>query len=153
GKILIVEDDHVMMNGLVKIARSVDDKIEVFATDHANKALDYIEDGSFDAFFLDIELLDYSGLLLAERIRSFVGYQLAPIICITVLPTYERNAFRTIHCYDYIGKPFDEERVKKVFETIIRQGVKKDHEEHSMKIKMKNYNYVISQKDIIYIES
>lgn len=96
---------------------------------------------------------DYSGLLLGEQIRTIDGYQLTPIVFITAIPVYELKAFRNIHCYDYIVKPFHEEKVRKIFETIICHGAKKRHEKPTLRLEQKDYNYIIDQNDIIYIES
>lgn len=153
SRILIVEDDHILRGGLVKIVRSIDDGVEVLTTGYAEEALDYIKDKSFEGFFLDIELPDFSGIQLAEQIRTIEGYQLTPIVFITAIPVYELEAFRNIHCYDYIVKPFSEEKVKKVFETIIRHGANKRHEKAILRLVQKDYHYIIDQDDIIYIES
>lgn len=153
ARILIVEDDTILRDALVNMAQSIDEGIEVLVTGHAEQALEYIKEGSFDAFFLDIQLHDYSGLLLAEQIRTIDEYQLTPIVFITAIPVYELKAFRNIHCYDYIVKPFNEDKVRRVFETIIKHGVKKKHEKATLKIIQKDFNYIINQDDMIYIES
>lgn len=154
GRILIVEDDPIISRGLAKIANSIDHELELIITGHAEEALSYAKQGDVNAFFLDIQLKDYSGLLLGKKIRKIDAYQLTPIVFITAIPTKELLAFKEVHCYDYIVKPFSEEEVKKVFKTIIYHGISEKANKGSvLKLKQKEYTYIIQQEGIIYIES
>lgn len=154
GRILIVEDDPVISRGLAKMASSINPELEILITGYAEKALTYAKKYSIDGFFLDIQLKDYSGLSLGKKIRKIDAYQLTPIVFITAIPTRELLAFKEIHCYDYIVKPFTEEEVKKIFKTIIHHGIsKKENKGSVLKLKQKEYTYVIKQEEIIYIES
>ncbi|MBS4535133.1 response regulator transcription factor [Clostridium sp. D2Q-14] len=153
GKILIVEDDNIISEGLKSIIYSIDNSLEVLTTGFASKALEYSKKYHIDAFFLDIQLEDYSGLELAKEIRGIEKYKFIPIVFITAIPTRELEAFRTIHCYDYIIKPFTKEEVEKVFNDIIKYGINEKREEKTIKIRQENYTYVIGQADIIYIEA
>lgn len=118
-KILIVEDEQLIAEGLAIIINSINSKIETTITGYAKEALDYAKNNYYDIFLLDIQLLDYSGFELAKEIRDTDRYKLTPIIFITAIPARELMAFKEIHCYDYIVKPFKKEEVKSVLETII----------------------------------
>lgn len=152
AKILIVEDELIIANGLKAIIKSINNKIDTTITGHAKEALEYTRSNHYDAFLLDIQLLDYSGFELAKEIRKIDRYKLTPIIFITAVPTRELMAFKEIHCYDYIIKPFKEEEVKSALETIINYGIKKREENH-LKLKQKEYSYIIKQNEVIYIEA
>lgn len=52
SRILIVEDDPIVRDGLVEIARSIDDEIEILVGSYAQQALGYIKEQSIDDFFL-----------------------------------------------------------------------------------------------------
>jgi len=80
-------------------------------------------------------------------------YKLTPMIFITAIPTRELLAFKEVHCYDYIVKPFKEEEIRTALETIICYGIQKQSglKEH-IQIRQKGYNYLIKQKEIKYIE-
>lgn len=151
ANILIVEDELVIASGLATIINSINSKMNITITGYAKKALEYAKDNNYDAFLLDIQLKDYSGFELAKEIRSISNYKLTPIVFITAIPTRELMAFKEIHCYDYIVKPFKEETVKATLETIINYGITK--EEIYLKLKQKDYTYLIKQDEIIYIES
>lgn len=152
SKILIVEDQSITQLGLIKMAKDLDENLEVVATGHAGEALDYARNSRFDAFFLDIQLIDYSGIELARQIREIESYMFTPIIFITAIPTKELEAFRQIHCYDYIIKPFSEKEVQKVFEKIIKNYIPQKNEEPVLKLERKGFVNLIKQKDIIYME-
>lgn len=114
----------------------------------------YASDNEVKAFFLDIQLEDYSGIELAKQIRKMSVYEFAPIVFITAMPTRELEAFREIHCYDYIVKPFTEEELEKAFKKILINyvsSVDKDKEE-KFKFEIKGFTLLIDMKDIMYVE-
>lgn len=152
SKILIVEDQNITQSALIKMAKDMDKNLEVIATGYAGEALDYARNNKFDAFFLDIQLIDYSGIELAKQIREIESYMFTPIIFITAIPTKELEAFRQIHCYDYIIKPFSEKEVQKVFQKIIKNYIPQQNEEPVLKLERKGFVNLIKQKDIIYME-
>ncbi|MBS4539055.1 response regulator transcription factor [Clostridium sp. D2Q-11] len=153
GKIIIVEDDVAIRDGLKFMVKDMDKDLEVITTGFATKALDYSKKNKIDAFFLDIQLEDYSGIKLAKEIREISTYKFTPIVFITAVPTRELEAFREVHCYDYIIKPFTKEEVKDVLSTIINYSVKNKEKNKSIRFKQKEYTCVIGQADIKYIES
>jgi len=153
GKILIVEDEVYIREGLVKIVKNIDEELEVYVTGAAAEALRISETEKIDVFILDIQLEDYSGLILAEQIRKMDIYKLTPIIFVTGDNCNEIKAYRNIHCYTYIFKPFKKEVVIKVFKDVITNGIIEKQPDSKIIIKEKGFNYVIYQEDIIYVEA
>lgn len=154
GKILIVEDDFIICKGLRKIIQNLANELEIVSTGYAQKALNYAINNHFDAFLLDIQLNDYSGIELAKQIRSMEKYKLTPIVFITSIPTKELLAFKQVHCYDYILKPFNKKEVIDILKTIINYGIKNNQENQpTIVLKQKSCSYVIKQSEIIFIES
>lgn len=153
-KILIVEDNEVTRLDLIKTAHKIDNTIEVLSTGNAGEALEYARNNSITALFLDIQLLDYSGLELAKQIREIKAYHFTPIIFITAMPTRELEAFRQIHCYDYIIKPYTQEQLEHVFKSILINYVENMKKQNNDKLllEFKNFSQFISIKDIMYIE-
>ena len=150
ANILIVEDEISIASGLENIIKSIDKDITTTVTGYAEQACNMADSDDFDLFLLDIELLDYSGLKLAGEIRRMEKYKLTPIIFITALPSKELLAFKEIHCYDYIVKPFKEETVRDAVNTILKYGVKK---EKYISFNLKDFMYRIKMDDIIYFEA
>lgn len=67
----------------------------------------------FDLFLLDVNLVkedkeDSSGLIFAEEIRSIIKYEFTPVVMITSVASLEIEAYRRIHCYQYLLKPYSE---------------------------------------------
>lgn len=152
ANILIVEDEPLIAKGLATIINSINEEIRINITDYAEKALEYAKDMDYNMFLLDIQLKDYSGFDLAKEIRDIDKYKLTPIVFITAIPTRELMAFKEIHCYDYIVKPFKDEEVEHILKTLINYGIEMEEDTY-IKIKQKEYSYLINEDEIIYIES
>ncbi len=153
GNILIVEDELEVRSGLVKTVMEIDPGQKVFESAQASKALEIAKTEKIDAFFLDIQLEDYSGLELARQIRELTSYKFTPIIFITAIFTKELEAFKNIHCYDYIIKPFSDNEIRRVFTEVIFFGIDEEKKESVLRIKNRGFTYVIKQSEIMYIES
>jgi two-component system LytT family response regulator len=153
-KILIVEDEVNIRNGLVKIVKNINENLDVYETGAAGEGLIIAETEAIDAFFLDIQLKDdYTGLWLAEQIRELERYKFTPIIFITGVHCRELEAFRSIQCYKYILKPFTEIEVARIFRDVITHGIVERKTPDIIKIKEKGFTYVMNQDDLIYVES
>lgn len=151
GTILIVEDEIVIRKGLAHIVKTIDDEIEIFETGSAEDALKIANSKKIDIFFLDIQLLDYSGFDLAKQIREIDIYQLTPIVFITGVHSKELDAYRKIHCYSFIYKPFVPSDIQKVFKEI-KEGLIGQNPK-TIKCKEKDFTYIINQDEIIYLEA
>lgn len=151
GAILIVEDEIVIRKGLAHIVKTIDDKLEVFETGSAVEALKIANSVKIDIFFFDIQLLDYSGFDLAQQVREIDIYQLTPIVFITGVHSKELDAYRKIHCYSFIYKPFIPSDIERVFKEI-QEGLQ-NQAPKTLKLKEKDFTYIINQDEIIYLES
>ncbi len=153
GKILIVEDNEIICDCLKSLVKSVDPSQDVYSTGYAGIALEYAQNNAIDVFLLDIELLDYSGTILAEKIRKIDAYKMSPIIFITSDAKLELEAYRNAQCYKFITKPFKSEEVKETLKTVIQHGIKAPVAEEKLLLKQKGYTISVFQKDILYFES
>lgn len=150
-QILIMEDEQEILDFLVNQAQVVNHKLKVFGVASVEEARDLLEHETFDAFFVDIQLKDKNGLEFAKSLRKEKNYQFTPIVFITGVPTKELEAFKKVHCYDYILKPFTEDEINRVFNDILVEYAKK-FKEAKLTLKFKEVNQVIDQKDIILVE-
>ncbi len=151
-KILIIEDDKQIANKLETIALELNPNIEVYKTGSKVGAKDIISFHKIDAFFIDIQLEDYNGMDLAKELREMKHYQFVPMVFITAVPTRELEAFKQIHSYDYILKPFTLEQIKRVFKEILLDYFDETNEEDSILLEYKAYNHAILTKDILFVE-
>lgn len=103
-RILVVEDDPVLLDGL-----SVGLKLSGWTIDTVSTCGDAeaaLEAAEFDAVVLDVMLPDGSGIDLVGRIRRR-GDQ-TPVILLTALDdTHDRVKGLDSGADDYLGKPFD----------------------------------------------
>lgn len=154
GQILLLEDNISCRRHLIEIASKINPTLEFFETSRASEAYNYSISNNISVFLLDIQVEDYSGIELAKRLRQIKKYQFTPIIFITAMPTKEMEAFRKIHCYDYILKPYSEEDVKNVLQKILVDFLDETYKNEVKKLalKFKDFTQLIDMKDIIYVE-
>ncbi len=122
-KILILEDNKAHMKALVKILSDINN-IQIFEAYNMAQANYMLSLNVFDVFLVDI-ILDtkvvgnISGIDFVNQIRNNNRYQYTPVIFITSLEDPKLIAYKELHCYNYIEKPFDvEEIIKTVKEAL-----------------------------------
>lgn len=151
--ILVVEDNPLIAQQLKQMICSINKEAEVCVTGYASEALELLQHQQIDLFLLDVGLVDYSGIELGKKIRQRSNYALVPIVFVTSTPSRELEAFRYIHCYDYIIKPFSEERVKEVLVTLLEKDSAHPTQNLELKLVQKHFTLVLKQDKIIYIEA
>lgn len=151
GVILIVEDEVVIRKGLAHIVKEIDEEYEIFETGSAEDALKIANSKKIDVFFFDIQLLDYSGFDLAKQVREIDIYQLTPIVFITGVHSKELDAYRKVHCYSFIYKPFVPSDIQQVFKEL-KEGLNNQIPK-TIKFKEKDFTYIINQDEIIFMEA
>ncbi|MFT5872516.1 MAG: two-component system LytT family response regulator [Clostridium sp.] len=119
---IIVDDEYPSREELkyfinnfsnIKIMDEFDDSI---------KALEYIEANKPDIIFLDINMPKLDGMALGKIINHFPKHSL--IIFITAHKDYAVDAFE-IQAYDYILKPYSEDRIVSTLKKIEKCSDKK----------------------------
>ncbi|NLK94815.1 MAG: response regulator transcription factor [Clostridiales bacterium] len=151
--ILVVEDVKEQRIALVRmIERSFID-CRVYNTDTVKEGIKIANDKEINLFFLDIELIDGSGIDLAKELRKINRYKLTGIIFITNNVIHIMEAFKEIHCYDFLVKPYNEEDVKNIIQTF---SPEEDVKEKEGKYIMVSVDGCIKRKiyceDIVYVE-
>lgn len=117
--VLIVEDNVRSMEMLVKIIENLRTGVEIKTVSSQEEAAILAMKFNIDLFMLDIILNasnpgDVSGMKFAEYIRTLQKYKYTPIIFITALEDPELHAYSDLHCYYYVEKPYDVEKVSSV---------------------------------------
>lgn len=157
-RILIVEDNRDSLNALSIMVKKVSADITTVlagSMDEARKALHAAKE-PFHAFMLDINLEesdtgDTSGLTFAAEVRGIRQYAFTPIVMITSLASLELRAYRELHCYQYIVKPYQEEEIQKLIRKVLFQTG--EASEPFVLIKKEGINYKLLCKDIISIKA
>ena len=142
---MIIEDNEKSMEMLVKIVRNVDDSLLVKCAKDVDGAYAAAMEYDIDLFLVDIILNpkdsgDVSGIKFADNIRKIKKYQYTPIVIITSLEDPKLYAYSDIHCYSYVEKPYDADRVSR----IIREAL------NSPKRKVVNNNIFFRKEGILY---
>lgn len=153
--ILIIEDE-ILIAQAIKMAienYSLNYIVDI-ATDY-DMALDYIRRNKiYKLFFIDIILNnetigDESGYKLAKIIRKIPCYLMTPIVFITAINNKELKAYREIHCYQYLIKPFPSDRIVKIVKAL----EKASNPVSNWIIKKDSVYYSIDLKKLAYVEA
>lgn len=118
-RILILEDNVKTLTSLEKMIREISPEIITFPVQTYEEACVCAVKQQIDIFILDIILNtkqpgDTSGLAFAREMRNYKKYQLTPMIFITVLADPELYAYRELHSFGYLEKPFSMEEARKL---------------------------------------
>lgn len=157
ARIFVLEDDEASRNALKEMLYSISADITVdTAKGLAEARLLLGNTVSFDLFLLDVNLDkenrdDSGGLLFAEEVRSVMKYEFTPIVMITSVASLEIEAYRKIHCYQYILKPYNEEEVQTVVKRVLSHI--KVKEKPFIIVKKKGINYKILCEDIVFCKA
>lgn len=154
--ILVVEDDVIQRENLIKMIEEVDRSINIHEADSKEEALKILKEIKMDFFYIDISLKDSSGLDLAVEIRNIEKYKFSWIVFITTHVNYMIQAFKEIHCYDYIIKPYDKDEVIRMTKLLISGSHAlnslKNKDKHIVFELQKGISVKINVDEIIFIE-
>lgn len=122
--VLILEDNEKSLEMLAKIIKDVDDSLYVKYAVNMEEAYAASMEYNIDLFVIDIILKpkdcnDVSGIKFADNIRKIKKYQYTPIVIITSLEDPKLYAYSDIHCYSYIEKPYDVDKVSKIIKDAL----------------------------------
>lgn len=155
-RVFILEDQKESREALEKILYDLEKKMIVRSAGSLEEGEEIVLREEFDLFLLDINLNpeqreDTSGLAFAAKIRKMGKYEFTPIVMITSVASLEMSAYRQVHCYQYLIKPYD----KKEVENIVRRVVShlERPREKSIVVKKDGINYQIPCDDIVYIHA
>jgi len=159
-KILILEDNKDCLQAITAMVEKVSDKVSAVpacSLDEAKAAL-YEAQQPFQAFLLDINLdsqnyNDVSGITFAQEIRMKKEYAFTPIVMVTSLANMELTAYRELHCYQYLIKPYNEADIQKLVSKLLFISQQGEIKEPFVIVKKEGVNYKIFCKNIICIKA
>lgn len=157
ARILVLEDEEQSRNALVKMLRNISDEITVdAAADPATAGLLLDSTVSFDLFLIDVNLdprdqNDVSGIRVAEKIRSFRHYEFTPLVMVTSVAGLEIEAYRRLHCYQYVVKPYVPEEIEEIVQKVLFHI--HAEERSSIVVKKNGINYKIFCDEIVFCKA
>ncbi|MBU3218105.1 LytTR family DNA-binding domain-containing protein [Clostridium estertheticum] len=123
--ILIVEDDNIQKQNFIKMMQGIKENLIIYEAEDKADALKLSNENSIDIFYIDIFLKNSSGLDLAIDLRKIDKYEFSWIIFLTTHEEYITQAFKEVHCYDYILKPYDKDKLLAISNRIILHSCSK----------------------------
>jgi CheY-like chemotaxis protein len=101
---LVVDDDKFSNRLVVTALRNA--HVQAKATDHAELALNLLQEQTYDLVLLDIEMPGMDGIELCKRLRAVPSYVRTPVIHVTLHSDFDTRA-RTLSSggTDFISKP------------------------------------------------
>ncbi|KEH99945.1 response regulator transcription factor (plasmid) [Clostridium botulinum] len=154
--ILLAEDNLLQRQNLKTMIEYLDIPINIYESSNDIEAYTLANRIHIDIFLIDIELYKSSGLDLAIKLRSIEKYEFTWIIFLTTHSEFLTEAFTKVHCYDFILKPYNKDKVLNMIKRIIKHDIKEDDfelEKKTVTFEMKNGIYIkIYVHEIIFIE-
>lgn len=146
---IVVDDEYPAREELKYFIQGFSEIKIVGEFDDAVEALKFIEKNSVDVIFLDINMPKLDGMASGRIINKFD--KKINIVFITAYKEHAAEAFE-IEAYDYILKPFSEERI---INTLRRLERAEEGPQPSNKIALwkDNIIVVIDADDILYCEA
>lgn len=155
-KILILEDNMATMKYISSLLQDIDISNKVYECTNTKDAYQHAIERDIDLFITDIILEtrrpgDSSGLSFVENIRKIDRYAITPVIFVTALEDSRMHSYEKLHCYSYLEKPFDPERLK----TLVRQCIQSHNPRNTKKtlyFRKDGIIMAIDRDEIVYVE-
>jgi two-component system LytT family response regulator len=155
--LLICEDEVENAKYLMDILKEVQDVRVVGHAPDGETAVKMVKEYSPDAVLMDIGLPDMNGLKAVELIKNIDPNVF--IVITTAYTGYALDAYK-LYAYDYILKPYDEIRIRKTLDNMIK--IKRSERAAAvfqqrkgsgrMVIKTRDEIIFVDQRDIIMLE-
>lgn len=159
-RILILEDSKDCLRAITAMVEKVSDKVSAVPVNSLEEARAALNDAQqpFQAFLLDINLNmndneDISGITFAREVRMKREYAFTPIVMITSLANMELTAYRELHCYQYLVKPYDETDIEKLIGKLLFLSQQGETRDAFVVVKKDGVNYKLFCKDIVCIKA
>lgn len=155
--ILILEDNERTLTALEQAISQITGKIYIHKAQTYEQACRITFLHYIDVFILDIIVStktpgDTSGIKLAEQIRNYEQYLFTPIIFISKLYDPELYAYRKIHCFGYLEKPFSMSEAIELVETALKYNTRINPKQ-TIYMRKDGILFAIKICDVIYVST
>lgn len=156
--VLIVEDNRASMDALVELTRECDSTSVIYCATNSAEAYKYAMENRIDLFLIDIMLdnkvqNDVSGIFFADKMRQQEQYKFVPMVFVTALVDQAMVAFHKLHCYGYIEKPFDFDKVRQTIREALQYPNRDERKNQYFYYRKDGILYSIETDRIIYVET
>ncbi len=151
---IIIDDEYPARMELRYFIEKYEELEIVGEFEDSMSALGFFEQNSVDVIFLDINMPNMNGMTLAKLISKF---EIKPqIIFISAYEEYAVDAF-SIKAFDYILKPYSEERIIKTLDSLIEGNTTEKPKEEKKISRLSLWKgekmYVLSLDEIYIFEA
>ncbi|WP_027631426.1 LytR/AlgR family response regulator transcription factor [Clostridium hydrogeniformans] len=151
-KAIIVEDEFLAREELKYFIKNYSNIEIVDEFEDGIDVLKFIQENQVDVIFLDINIASLDGVLLAKNISKFSKKPY--IVFITAYKEHAVEAFE-VEAFDYILKPYSEERIKSMLKKLELSYKDRNDEEHKTSVRSrislwKNEKIIVVDIDEIY---
>lgn len=148
--ILIIKEDDRDIKTLKTALNKKYVDINTYKAKTSKEALKILLSENIDMLIIDMDIENESGLKLTQKIRNEEKYELTPIICIAGDVNNIIHAFKKIHCYDYLVKPYKLEKITEAIEKF-KKNIKNENKHVILDID--NENKILQKiDDILFVE-
>ena len=148
-KVLLVDDEYMITEGLKRLIPFDKWDMEVVATaNHADDALDYVQEHPVDIVISDVNMPDKTGLEMIGEMKD-----LLPDAYYILLSGYQEFDYvkkaMNLNVVDYLVKPVDKVELERLLEKIASQLGEKSHEPEilSQQLDEEAFKTHLSQKE------
>ncbi|MGK9045645.1 response regulator transcription factor LytR [Mammaliicoccus vitulinus] len=151
---LIVDDEPLARNELKYLLNQIGSFSQIEEAENIEETLEQLLSHEFDVIFLDINLMEESGLDLAKKINKMK--HVPHIIFATAHDTYAVQAFE-LEATDYILKPFEKARIEQAIKKVTSSEshqlneTKLVNQDEVLPIEIEDRIYVLNLDDIIAV--
>lgn len=154
-EVLVLEDNVSTRKDIVMKIKKTHKSVRIHEMGDTEEAYRCAIKRNICSFFLDVEVPGMNGIELAKKIRKEQRYEFTPIVFITGMPSKELEAFRQAHAYEYILKPYTENKIESTMEKVLRNCSQDNKNEKLKKIAItaNGVTQKVALGDIKYIEN
>lgn len=152
--LLTVLADNEEARRIYEVLSASDTRFDCFCASDRLEALELLDENKMELIILDVDLPDGSGLELAQQIRRIPCYRFTWIIFLSRDDHHEIEAYRSIRCYDFIVRPYDEGLLLATIEMLSRYKITSVSEDDRVVVtfKYRDHYLRIPAQDILYFE-
>lgn len=119
-KAVCIDDERLALNFMEHLLEGVDEVKLVASFQHGREGLEFVLKEKIDVVFLDIEMPEFNGLELAEKMLEKKPE--LDIVFVTAYNEYAVNAFE-VNAIDYLMKPVKADRLQKTIDRLLANRI------------------------------
>ena len=118
-RILVVDDEPLAQDALITVLATRSDVEQYDMAHDAIEAFEKLERGTYDVLLLDINMPEFSGMSLLDRMKN-ASLRVPPVVFVTRHEDQPVNGFAK-HGVDCVLKPFSSERINEALDLAFQR--------------------------------